>query len=423
MTRISPVALDTFLSFAPPLIGDEEIEEVCHTLRSGWLTTGPKTDCFEAELALYLGSDQGLALNSCTAALHLALKVLKLAPGQGVVTSPLTFVSTAHAVAYLGARPHLVDIDPRTGNLCPEKVEVYFQEHCDPAPHGRPRHRATGDIITTLLPVHYGGHPVDLTSFWALAQKYNLNMVEDAAHTLGATYQGLPIGHPGLKPESAWHLQSLTAFSFYATKNLSTGEGGYLCGSDPELVQKARVLSMYGISDSRRIWGRYAPKGTWVYDVAELGFKYNMMDIQAALGLRQLQRLPGFIRDRRERAALWSEHLTQVEELVILPETLPEVEHAWHLYPLRLKPGVLKVSRDKFIEILRDHNLGASVLFIPLHFHSYYQELLGHNEGSFLEAETFFQQLINLPLAPAHSLERIDQGARLLVDLLKYYAK
>ena len=421
MNNIKP--LDSFLSFAPPLIGEEEIAEVTDTLRSGWLTTGPKTERFEQDLAHYLGCQQGVAVNSCTAALHLALKVLGVAAGQGVITTPLTFASTAHAVSYAGARPHFVDIDPTTGNLSPALVREYLKSECELDSSGQPRHRDSGDLITTLLPVHYGGHPVDLKAFWDLAIEYNLNMVEDAAHALGSIYQGLPIGHPGHRPAQASHLKSFIAFSFYATKNISTGEGGYLCASTEELVQQARVLSMYGISDSRQIWGRYAPKGTWVYDVAELGFKYNMMDIQAALGLQQLKRLPDFIQDRRERATIWSQKLGQVAEMVILPSTEPEAHHAWHLYPLRLKPGVLRVDRDQFINILRDHNLGTSVLFIPLHFHSYYRQLLGHQEGSFPAAEAFFENLINLPLAPAHSPQQISQAADLVVQLLREHAR
>ena len=421
MNNIKP--LDSFLSFAPPLIGDEEIDEVTNTLRSGWLTTGPKTERFEQALSHYLGCQQGVAVNSCTAALHLALRVLGVEAGQGVITTPLTFASTAHAISYVGARPHFVDIDFATGNLNPALVREYLQNECELNSSGLPQHRRSGDIITTLLPVHYGGHPVDLKAFWELATEYNLNIVEDAAHALGAAYQGLPIGHLGHRPKAASHLKSFTAFSFYATKNISTGEGGYLCASNEELTQRARVLSMYGISDSRQIWGRYAPKGTWVYDVAELGFKYNMMDIQAALGLQQLKKLPGFIQDRRERADIWNQNLLQVADLLILPSAAPEVSHAWHLYPLRLKPGVLKVDRDQFINILRDHNLGTSVLFIPLHFHSYYRQLLGHQEGSFPEAEAFFANLINLPLAPAHSSQQISQAAVLLTQLLKEYAR
>lgn len=382
----NPIALDNFMAFAPPLMGDEEISEIADTIKSGWLTTGPKTERFELALADYLGSGRGVALSSCTAALHLGLKVLEVGPGQGVITTPLTFASTAHSIMFVGARPFFVDIEPDSGNLDPDKVRRFLNEDCIPGPHGRPRHKVGGEIITTLLPVHYGGRPVDLEALWKLAIEFNLNILEDAAHAIGATYKNVPIGHRSLKPAEAVHLTSLSAFSFYATKNLATGEGGYLVGSRDELIDKARVLSMYGISDSRRIWGRYSPKGTWVYDVAELGYKYNLSDLQSALGLHQLKKLPEFIRMRRERAEIYNKTLAGLSDLVVTPAADPKSESAWHLYPLRLRSEALSINRDDFIELMRDHNLGSSVLFIPLHYHSYYKKSLAYEEGDFPES-------------------------------------
>lgn len=418
-----PKALDKFLAFAPPLMGDEEISEIADTIKSGWLTTGPKTERFELALADYLGSGRGVALSSCTAALHLGLKILGVGPGQGVISTPLTFASSAHSIMYVGARPYFVDIDSDSGNLEPDKVRHFLSEECAPGPDGRPRHKASGDIISTLLPVHYGGRPVNLEAFWNLAIDFNLNILEDAAHAIGAVYQGLPIGHRDLKPAEAGHLTGLTAFSFYATKNLATGEGGYLVASRDELVEKARVLSMYGISDSRRIWGRYAPKGTWVYDVADLGFKYNLTDLQSALGLRQLEKLPEFIKMRKNHAEIYNQALAGLSDLAITPASDPKSESAWHLYPLRLKTEALNINRDDFIELMRDHNLGSSVLFIPLHYHTYYKKILGYQEGDFPESENFFSGLINLPLAPAHSPEQIGQAAELVASLLRRYKR
>ncbi len=411
--------IEKFVGFAPPLMGEEEIGEVIDTLRSGWLTTGPKTELFEKKLCGYLGTNQGVPVSSCTSALHLAVHSLGLGPGQGVVTTPLTFASTAHVVMYQQARPYFVDIEPETGNLDPAEVRRFLKRECEKGPDGRPRHKGSGGAITTLMPVHYGGHAADLEEFWQIALEYGLNMVEDAAHAIGSRYRNLPIGHPGLRPEAARHLKSFTAFSFYATKNMSTGEGGFLSGPDDELVSRARVMSMYGISDSRRIWGRYAPKGTWVYDVADLGFKYNMMDIQAALGLRQLERLPDFLKRRAAHAAAYQEALSDLEDLVILPRTKPGIGHAWHLYPLRLKPRALKIGRDEFIEALRELGVGSSVLFIPLHFHSFYRKALKYGEGDFPRAEEFFRGLINLPVAPAHSPELIRRAAEVVAALLK----
>jgi len=415
--------LDDFLAFAPPCLGEEELAEVADTLRSGWLTTGPKTERFEIALADYLGAQRGVAVNSCTAALHLGLKVLGVGPGQGVILPPLTFASSAHVVMYLEARPYFVDIDPETGNIDPAKVRDFLERDCLRESDGTVRHRSGGHKISALLPVHYGGHPADLAALWRIAEDYGLNMLEDAAHAIGARYQGKPVGHPGLKPASAAGLAGLCAFSFYATKNLATGEGGYLVADQEALVEKARVLSMYGISDSRRIWGRYAPKGTWVYDVAELGFKYNMMDIQAALGLHQLAKLPGFIEKRAAHAAAYDRALSGLEDLAILPGRRPEVDQAWHLYPLRIRTEALKIGRDEFIEELRDHNIGSSVLFIPLHYHSYYRQALAYGEGDFPESESFFKELVNLPVSPAHAPEKIEEAAEIIAGLLRKHKR
>ena len=414
--------LPVFLGFAPPLLGAGEIAEVTATLRSGWLTTGPRTERFEKALAVRLRSGSGLAVNSCTAALHLGLRVLETGPGQGVLTTPLTFASTAHAVLYQRARPFFADIDPATGNLDPAEARRFLTAECRRGPGGRRRHKRTGDVITTLLPVHYGGHPVDLKAFWELAEEFRLNILEDAAHALGALYQGQPVGCRELRPPHS-PAAGLTAFSFYATKNITTGEGGFLAASRDELVERARVLSMYGLSDSRRIWGRYSPRGSWVYDVAELGFKYNMMDLQAALGLHQLRKLPAFLRRRAAHARAYNEALADLTELVEPPTVRPEAGPAWHLYPLRLKPGALTVGRDEFLEILRGYGLGASVLFIPLHYHSFYRKTLGYGPGAFPRAEGFFQGLINLPVAPAHAPGAVARAARLLAGLLKAYAR
>ena len=418
---IKPLA--KFMAFAPPLMGEEEINELADTLRSGWLTTGPKTERFEIVLSEYLSSGRGVAVSSCTAALHLGLQVLGVSPGQGVITTPLTFASTGHVIMYQGARPYFTDIDPQTGNISPDQVRRFLERECRREADGQIRHRESGDLITTILPVHYGGHPVELAPLWELAVEYGLNMLEDAAHAIGATYNGLMIGDRSLKPGTADHLQNITAFSFYATKNLATGEGGYLTASDDKTAERARVLSMYGISDSRKIWGRYAPKGTWVYDVADLGFKYNMMDIQACLGLHQLLKLPDFIKRRARHAETYNRAFKEIEDLVIAPTVRPEAGPAWHLYPLRLRPEALNISRDEFIQTLRDHNIGSSVLFIPLHYHSYYRRALNYKEGSFPEAEIFFHNLVNLPVAPAHSDEDVFEAAQVMVEILSRHKK
>jgi dTDP-4-amino-4,6-dideoxygalactose transaminase len=409
--------LSKFLPFAPPFMDQDEIEEITKVIKSGWLTLGPKTLQFEEAMAEYLGQEKTLALSSCTAALHLALKVLDLGQGQGAITTPLTFASTAHAVLYCGARPFLVDISENTGNLDPQAVREFLEKKCLSSSSNCPIHQETGLKITTLIPVHYGGLPVDLKSFWDLAEEFNLNIVEDAAHALGSYYQGQPIGHPDLKPKKTG-LYNLTAFSFYATKNITTAEGGLLVASHPELLSRARRLSAYGISDGRQIWGKN-PKGSWDYDILELGFKNNFTDLQAALGLCQLKKLPDFIKARTSHAATYQKILSPLKDRLIIPQSGIEATSSWHLFPLRLNLKKLTKSREYFINELKALNVGTSVMFKPLHFHSFYQKTLGYPKGSFPKAENFYHSEISLPLSPAHRSDDIEQVARLVSALIE----
>jgi dTDP-4-amino-4,6-dideoxygalactose transaminase len=415
--------LPTFLSFSPPLMGEPEAKSIVEALLSGWITTGPRAAEFERLMADHLGAPATLALSSCTAALHLGLKVMGLGPGQAVVTTPLTFVSTAHAAVYNGAKPLLVDVSKDTGNLDPDKVLQFFETKCAKDSQGRLVHKDTSLRIAALVPVHYGGHACDLKALWDIAQKWNLGMLEDAAHALGTTYDGLPIGHPSLRPKSAASLPSLAAFSFYATKNLATGEGGLLTSSEPDMLARARRLSAYGISDARRIWDRYAPQGTWVYDVEEIGFKCNFTDLQAALGLAQMARFPQMQKTRAEYAAIWTKALTPLTDLVELPALREGVGHSWHLYPLRLKTDALNISRDQLALALKALNVGTSVMFIPLHFHTCYRQTQKLDEGELSAAEDFFRRVVSLPVSPAHPREKIEMAADLLVRLLTKMAR
>ena len=402
----APAPLPEFMPFSPPLIGDEEINEVADTLRSGWLTTGPKTERFENELKSLVGARHAVAVNSCTAALHLALHVLDAGPEDGVITTPYTFASTGHVIMYTRARPFMVDVEPDTFNIDPTAINLFLAEECQPGDDGRPRHKATGRTIKALLPVHYGGHACRMDEIMDIARRHNLYVVEDAAHAIGSTYKGRTVGSIG----------DITCFSFYATKNLATGEGGMAVTDDETLAARMRVLSMYGISDARRIWQRYAPKGSWVYDIADLGFKYNMMDIQAALGLHQLSKLPEFNRRRAENAAVYNEAFQGLP--VTVPAPKDYAGHSWHQYALLLDQG-LKISRDDFIERLKERNIGTSVLFIPLHLHSYYQRELGVGEGDFPVAEDLFRRVVNLPVAPKHSAKTVARAARVIADLIR----
>jgi dTDP-4-amino-4,6-dideoxygalactose transaminase len=417
--------LSEFLSFAPPSTASIEEQAAVQTLSSGWLATGPRCKSFEQVMARRLNVDDALALSSCTAALHLAMRVIGLGPGQAFITTPLTFASTAHAGVYLGARPILADVSPDTGNLDPDKVGEILERDCLRGKDGRPVHNQTGLTVSALVPVHYGGHPADLRGLWDLAVKYRLHMVEDAAHALGTLYNKLPVGCHQHAPAKAARagLKNLCCFSFYATKNITTGgDGGLLTSSDPELLERARRLSAYGISDGRRIWGRYSPQGSWAYDVTELGYKYNLTDLQAAIGLAQMSKLDKFLKQRAQRAMIWSHALWDLDKLAEMPAVRDEAWHSWHLFPLRIIPEALTISRDQLIMALKALNIGTSVMFIPLHYHSYYRDLLGYEQGDFPVAEDFFEREISLPVSPGSSLKSIRQAAELLGRLLARHA-
>jgi dTDP-4-amino-4,6-dideoxygalactose transaminase len=369
-----------FLQFAPPLIGEEEIDEVVRTLREGWITTGPRAERFETEFSDLVGAPAALALNSATSAMHIALAALGIGKGDSVVSTTMTFCSSIHVIEHQGARPILVDVERDTLNIDPEQVEDAVK-------------RTPG--VKAILPVHLYGHPCDMDAIYDIAQRHGLAVIEDAAHSLPARYRGRMIG----TPQPAFDLPNLVAFSFYATKNLTTGEGGMLTGP-PELIDQARVWSLHGMS--RDAYKRYTSEGSWSYEVVLPGFKYNMPDIQAAIGLHQLRRLDAMQRRRRAIVAQYDEALGQLDA-VETPVARPEVESAWHIYLLRLRTERLKIDRAEFIEELRRRNVGASVHFIPVHAHPYYRERYGLRPQDFPVAQAEFERMLSLPLSPAHT--------------------
>ena len=381
---------DTFLPFSPPFIGDEEIAEVVDTLRSDWITTGPKVRRFEEEFAAFIGAPAALALHSGTAALHVALAALGIGPGDAVITTPMTFCSCVHVIEHVGARPVLVDVEPDTLNIDPGGIAKAL----DSSPFN----------IRAILPVHLYGHPCDMDAIGEIARRHDLAIIEDAAHALPARYRGRRIGSP---PEIR-DLRGVTCFSFYATKNLTTAEGGMLTGP-PDLVEEARLWSLHGMS--RDAWRRYSAEGSWYYEVIRPGFKYNMTDIQAALGLHQLRKLPQFQARRREIVQRYNEAFSRFEELQT-PVERPEVEHAWHLYVLRLNLERLKISRNQFIEELKARNIGTSVHFIPVHLHPYYRDRYGYKPEDFPVAYREYQRIVSLPLYPRMS----DQDVQDVID-------
>ena len=375
----------TFLPFSPPCIGEEEIAEVVDTLRSDWITTGPKVKRFEQEFAGAVNAPAALAVSSCTAALHVALATLGIGPGDAVITTPMTFCSTVHVIEQVGARPILVDVEPGTLNLDLNRVRETLARL-------RTKSGENGLRVKAIIPVHLYGHPCDMDALLEIASEYECAIIEDAAHALPAAYKSQKIGSLG--GDAA--VPMLTCFSFYATKNMTTAEGGMLTGK-PSLLEEARIWSLHGMS--RDAWQRYGREGTWHYDVTRPGFKYNMTDIQAALGLHQLRKLETFHRRRREIAARYNQAFREFGELET-PTVHEWAGHAWHLYVLRLNPDQLAISRNQFISELLTRNIGTSVHFIPIHLHSYYRETYGYSPEDFPVAYSEYQRIISLPCCP-----------------------
>ncbi|MDD3827892.1 MAG: DegT/DnrJ/EryC1/StrS aminotransferase family protein [Anaerolineae bacterium] len=384
-----------FLPYALPSIGEEEIAEVVDSLRSGWLTSGPKVRRLEGELAAYLGARHALAVSSCTAALHIALTALGIGPGDEVVVPTMTFCSTANVVVHLGARPVLVDVGPDL-NVTPEAIEAAL------TPHTR-----------AIVPVHYGGQPCDLEAIHALAARHGLPIVEDAAHAIGARYRDQKIGSDALAAP-----RSITCFSFYAIKNMTTGEGGAIATADDGLAETMRLLTLHGMS--RDAWKRYTGSGSWYYEVVLPGYKDNMTDIQAALGIHQLQKLEGFIETRRRYARLYDEAFVDLPEVKV-PIVRPGRCHVYHLYPILLSLERLAIERAQFIEELRARGIGTSVHFVPVHLHPFYARQFGYRPGDLPCAEALYSRLISLPLYPAMSVTDVADVIHAVGDVVRAF--
>ncbi len=355
------------MRFAPPVIGQAEIDEVVAALQSGWLSTGPRVKQFEQAFAAYVGAPHAVALNSCTAALHLALLALEVGAGDEVVTTPMTFCATANVVIHAGATPTFADIDPLTWNLSPEAAAAAMT----------PRTRA-------VLPVHFGGRPVDVGAFRAVADRHGAALVEDAAHAVEAVSQGRKIGATA----------DFTCFSFYATKNLTTGEGGMLTTGSDAGAAFARTASQHGIS--RDGWARYKTAGSPHYEVLFPGYKYNMMDLQAAIGLHQLAGLEAHL---ARRAAVWAIYDEGLADLPLTrPAPVPAGDvHARHLYSVLVTPGS-GWTRDALMAHLSDEGIATSLHFQALHLQPYYRQRYGFKPGMFPEAERVSAEVMSLPL-------------------------
>jgi dTDP-4-amino-4,6-dideoxygalactose transaminase len=386
------------IPFYKPSIGDAEISEVVDCLRSGWLTTGPKTKQFETEFARYIQHSHAVAVNSCTAALHLALEAIGLKAGQTVVVPTMTFAATAEVVRYFNAIPLLVDCRSDDLNIdvaaAAERIETAL---------------ANGAQVTAIIPVHYGGQIGDMRGMSALAKKYNLHVIEDAAHCCPAYYRD--------DSDSPWKSvgteAEITCFSFYANKTITTGEGGMACTESHEYADRMRIMSLHGIS--RDAWKRYTSEGSWYYEIVAPGFKYNLTDIAAAIGLHQLGKADEMHKRRTQLAALYSEWLSDMDE-VILPSVMPNRIHSWHLFSTRVKAGV--IDRAEVIAKLKEAGIGTSVHWLPLHMHPYYRETLGYKPSDCPCAASIYPELITLPLYPDLTPEEVKCVCQRLRQIL-----
>jgi dTDP-4-amino-4,6-dideoxygalactose transaminase len=360
-----------FLPYALPEIGEEEIAEVVDALRSGWITTGPKAQRFEKDFSAFLGDEtlHSIAVNSATAGLHLALEALGIGPGDEVITTTHTFTATAEVVRYLGADVRLVDIDPATMNISPQGVQAAIT----------PKTKA-------IMPVHYAGLAADMPALMAIADQHGLKVVDDAAHALPTTSLGALIG---TLPTSA------TVFSFYANKTITTGEGGMLVTRDAALAKRAKVMRLHGMS--RDAFDRFtATVPSWYYEVVAPGYKYNLTDIAAAMGIHQLKKAHRYAQRRGQIAALYNAAFAELP-LITAPAAPAGELHAWHIYALRLGDGA-KVARDTFIERLYERGIGCSVHYVPLHLHPYWRDRYGLQAASFPHSQKAYEHLVSLPI-------------------------
>ena len=391
-----------------PQIGEHEIAEVVETLRSGWLTSGKRVQLFEQNFAAAVGAPYAVALNSCTAALHLAVEALGLKAGQGVLVPTMTFAATAEVVRYLGAIPVLVDCDPVTGNMdlddASRKLGGDYAGYADCADLSEIQ-KTKHPKIVGIMPVHVGGMMMDMKALSKFAEAHNLWVVEDAAHAFPAAWRG--------KESDPW-VQSgqmedgerrVVCFSFYANKTITTGEGGMAVTGNAELADRMRLMSLHGLSQDA--WERYSGGSSWDYRIIAPGFKYNLTDIAAAIGVHQLARAEEMRREREVVARFYRKAFADVIEIELPPEDANRI-HAWHLFPIKLRLDQLSIERNQFIEELKKAGVGCSVHWRPLHLHPYYQETFGLREEDFPVATALWQRLISLPIFPGMRRDEVE---------------
>lgn len=392
---------EEFLPFSLPLIEDEEIKEVINVLKSGWITTGSKTKSFENEFAKYIGCKHAIAVNSCTAALHLALDAIGLKEGDEVITSPMTFAATAEVIRYFKAKPVFVDIDPVTMNIDPEKIE-----------DGKVRRWEVGKA-KAIIPVHFAGYPCEMDKIMDIAKKNRLKVIEDAAHVFPGSFKGKNIGTIG----------DITCFSFYATKNITTGEGGMITTDNDEWAERMRIMSLHGIS--KDAWKRYSAEGSWYYEIIAPGYKYNLTDIAASIGLVQLKKANRLWERRKKIVSMYNDAFRDIAEIetpavkMIENEKMNGTEHSWHLYIIKLSLKHLAIDRNRFIDELKDRGIGTSVHFIPLHIHPYYREVFGYKPEDFPVSYEAYNKIISLPMYPKMSDNDVNRVIEAVLDVIK----
>lgn len=382
-----------FLFFHKPFISEDEVNEIVDTVRSGWLSMGPKTIKFEEAFNTYIGCKKSIAVSSWTAAGHLALEAYGVRPGDEVIVPTMTFPATAEIVCYFGAKPVIVDVDKDTLNISLKEIE-----------------KAITPKTKVIIPVHYGGQPCDMDEIHEIASKHNIKVIEDAAHSLPAAYKGKKVGT----------ISDVTCFSFYATKTLSTGEGGMICTNDEDIAERCSIMRLHGIN--RDAWKRYTESGSWYYEVVAPGFKYNFTDLQASLGLPQLKKVDLMWESRKNIAGKYTAALKD-NEFITLHTVKKDRDSSWHLYPIRLNLEKLKINRAQLIDEMRKLNVGAGVHFMPVHQHIYYTQTFNLDDKNYPVASSVFPRLVSLPIYPGMKDEHVDRVINVLVDLLAKYKK
>ena len=384
--------MKNFLPFALPLIGEDEITEVVDTLRSGWLTTGKKTVQFESDFAEFVGASHALAVNSATSGLHLALEAVGVGAGDKVITTTYTFTATAEVIRYLGADPILIDIEPDTFNMSPEKLRQAIAEN---------------DNVKAIMPVHFAGQSCDMDEILAIAKEHDLKVIEDAAHALPTTYKGTTIGS----------ISDITVYSFYVTKTIATGEGGMITTENKEYRDRMKTMRLHGIN--RDVFDRYtSDKPSWFYEVVEPGYKYNMTDVAASIGIHQLKQAHAFQQRREWIANQFSAAFADLP-MTTPPVARPDDTHAWHLYVLQLDLDKLMVDRDKFIELMAKENIGTSVHFIPLHLQPYWRDRYNYQPEDYPIALDVFNRAMSLPIYP----KMTDDDVQNVINAVKKVTK